>query len=70
MISYGVVSHRWADALLMPGALRLLQHLHNSGVPFAIGTSTPRATFNKKMSNKEEFRNMCKIVVCGDEVCG
>ncbi|MEW5305405.1 MAG: hypothetical protein WDW38_011321 [Sanguina aurantia] len=63
-----MLTDRWADAALMPGALRLLQHLHTSGVPFAIGTSTPRATFNKKMSDKPGVRSMCTVVVCGDEV--
>lgn len=64
---------RWADAPLLPGALRLVRHLAASGVPFAVATSTPRATFNSKMSRKPELRQLLAerpgaVVVCGDEV--
>lgn len=61
---------RWSDAKLLPGALRLLQHLASHNIPFAIATSTPRATFDKKMSKKPELRALLKHVVCGDEVGG
>lgn len=68
--------HRWADAPLMPGALRLVRHLAARGVPFAVATSTPRATFNAKMAAKAELRALLGgdgaaapvAVVCGDEV--
>lgn len=43
---------RWQDARLMPGAARLLWHLHSHGIPLALATSTPRATFERKMSGK------------------
>ncbi|PNH06925.1 Riboflavin kinase, partial [Tetrabaena socialis] len=63
----------WADAPLLPGALRLVRHLAASGVAFAVATSTPRATFQAKMSEKEELRGLLAgrqgaVVVCGDEV--
>lgn len=41
---------RWEHARLMPGAGRLLWHLHHQGVPMALATSTPRATFERKMT--------------------
>ncbi len=62
----------------MPGALRLVRHLAARGVPFAVATSTPRATFNAKMAAKAELRALLGgdgaaapvAVVCGDEVGG
>ncbi|KXZ54475.1 hypothetical protein GPECTOR_4g540 [Gonium pectorale] len=68
-----LMAARWADAPLLPGAMRLCRHLVSSGVPFGIATSTPRATFAAKMSRKHELRAMLAerpgaVVVCGDEV--
>jgi len=34
----------------MPGAGRLLFHLHHAGVPVALATSTPRATMERKLA--------------------
>lgn len=36
----------------MPGASRLLWHLHSHGIPMALATSTPRATYEAKMCGK------------------
>ncbi len=36
----------------MPGAARLLWHLHSHGIPMALATSTPRATYECKMSGR------------------
>lgn len=33
------------------------------GVPWAIATSTPRATFNAKMANRPELRDLMRFVV-------
>ncbi|GAX76805.1 hypothetical protein CEUSTIGMA_g4251.t1 [Chlamydomonas eustigma] len=63
-----LMAAQWADAGMLPGAMRILQHLHVHGIPFAVATSTPRATFNAKLSKKSELRDLLKIVVCGDEV--
>jgi beta-phosphoglucomutase-like phosphatase (HAD superfamily) len=60
---------RWGQARLLPGALRLLRHLSVSGIPFAIATSTPRATLQLKLATKPELaRLVAGRVVCGDEV--
>lgn len=54
----------------MPGAGRLLHHLHDAGVPMAVATSTPRRTYERKMSGtagggiSEKF----EACTCGDEV--
>jgi riboflavin kinase len=66
--SEAALESRWGDARLLPGALRLLKHLCAAGVPVAVATSTPRATFNKKLATKAELRALWRAVVCGDEV--
>ena len=51
---------RWQDARLMPGAARLLWHLHSHGIPMALATSTPRATYEAKMCGKAA-QSLCSI---------
>ena len=43
---------RWEHAQLMPGAGRLLWHLHSHGIPMGLATSTSRASFERKMAGK------------------
>jgi riboflavin kinase len=66
--SEAALESRWGDARLLPGALRLLSHLSAAGVPVAVATSTPRATFDKKLATKAGLRALWRAVVCGDEV--
>ncbi len=44
-----LLAARWADAPILPGALRLLRHCAASQVPYAVATSTPRATLVAKL---------------------
>ena len=44
----------------MPGAARLLWHLHSHGIPMALATSTPRATYEAKMCGKAA-QSLCFI---------
>lgn len=52
----------------MPGAHRLLWHLHTHGVPVALATSTSRATFGAKMAGHGNLQSTFAYVSCGDEV--
>ena len=54
---------------LMPGAARLLEHLQRAGVPMAVATSTPRASYAAKLSGPAGaiLRDTFITVVCGDE---
>ena len=52
----------------MPGAGRLLMHLRAAGVPMSLATSTPRATFDRKMGAHAQLRAGFHSVHCGDEV--
>lgn len=52
----------------MPGAHRLLWHLHKHNVPVALATSTSRATFGAKMAGHGDLQSIFTCVSCGDEV--
>jgi len=41
---------RWAQARALPGANRLVTHLHSRGVPFAIASSSPAKNIKAKLS--------------------
>jgi riboflavin kinase / FMN hydrolase len=62
---------RWTDVSVLPGAARLLRHLARCKVPLAVATSTPRKSFDTKMSGHGELRDLFSVVICGDEIaCG
>lgn len=41
---------RWAQARALPGANRLVTHLHSHGVPFAMASSSPAKNIKAKLS--------------------
>lgn len=51
-----------------PGTLDLLERLRSAGFPLAIATSSPRASFEKKMAYHTEIVCKMSAVVTGDEV--
>eukprot|EP00879_Flechtneria_rotunda_P032054 GHRR01035204.1.p1 GENE.GHRR01035204.1~~GHRR01035204.1.p1 ORF type:complete len:375 (+),score=85.29 GHRR01035204.1:585-1709(+) len=59
---------RWADTRPLPGARRLLEHLHACGAKITLATSTSRATYDRKLANKPWLRDLVQACVCGDEV--
>ena len=59
---------RWHTAKLMPGAHRLLWHLHKHSIPVALATSTSRATLGAKMAGHGNLQSIFACVSCGDEV--
>eukprot|EP00803_Ostreobium_quekettii_P006302 evm.model.scf_1417.2 EVM.evm.TU.scf_1417.2 scf_1417:21041-29177(+) len=63
-----IVRARWSTTPLMPGALRLLNHLRDSGVPMALATSTSRKYLDGKLQGKGNLLGMFQTTVCGDEV--
>lgn len=57
------------QAKLLPGALRLLEHLRDSGVPCALATSSNRPHFLLKTQNHAELFSSCfSHQLCGDDV--
>ncbi|KAL3155731.1 hypothetical protein ABBQ32_012751 [Trebouxia sp. C0010 RCD-2024] len=63
-----ILTERWHMAKLMPGAHRLLWHLHKHKIPVALATSTSRATFGAKMAGHGNLQSIFTCVSCGDEV--
>lgn len=44
---------RWAMARALPGADRLIKHLHRHGVPFALASNSLREYIEAKISGKQ-----------------
>mmetsp|Transcript_12713 Transcript_12713/g.38329 ORF Transcript_12713/g.38329 Transcript_12713/m.38329 type:complete len:383 (+) Transcript_12713:77-1225(+) len=65
-----LLTARWGEVRMLPGAGRLLAHLRAAGVPMAVATSTPRASFAAKISGPAGalLQDAFQAVVCGDEV--
>ncbi|KAJ7282695.1 HAD-like domain-containing protein [Mycena rebaudengoi] len=58
----------WPTAKFLPGAQRLVQHLHTHGIPIAVATSSRRGAFKLKTQNHAEvFGCFGAKVVCGDD---
>ena len=63
------VASLYADIPAWAGTLQLLSALRTAGFPLAIATSSPRASFEKKMAYHVEILASMSAVVTGDEVC-
>lgn len=53
------------DARLMPGAERLLRHLHSSGIPIAVATSSGSESVKLKTSKHQELFKLFHHIVKG-----
>ena len=65
-----LLTQRWHEVPLLPGAERLLVHLKASGITLALATSTSTATLEKKISNKQCLQDAfpTHLICCGDDV--
>ncbi|CAA0837302.1 (DL)-glycerol-3-phosphatase 2 [Striga hermonthica] len=52
---------------LMPGASRLIQHLHANGVPICVATGSHKRHFELKTQNHREIFSLMHHVVLGDD---
>ncbi|XP_037572205.2 uncharacterized protein LOC119454312 [Dermacentor silvarum] len=59
-----IYEETFPNAQLMPGADRLVRHLHAHGVPMAIATSSKPASFGLKMMRHRDFLALFHHVVC------
>ncbi|CAK9858027.1 unnamed protein product [Sphagnum jensenii] len=62
------MKNRWAQARALPGANRLVTHLHSHGVPFALASSSPAKNIKAKLSYQAGWTEAFTVVVAGDEV--
>ncbi|KAJ3030862.1 UNVERIFIED_CONTAM: Pseudouridine-5'-phosphatase [Siphonaria sp. JEL0065] len=60
---------RFPFAQVLPGVVRMIQHLFENGVPIAVATSSRRKAFEIKSSrNQEFFRLFGGDIICGDDI--
>lgn len=55
------------DVPLMPGAERLLVHLHNERIPMAIATSSFKDSFQHKAQSHCDILSVMHHIVCGND---
>ncbi|PSS16469.1 Riboflavin kinase, partial [Actinidia chinensis var. chinensis] len=59
---------KWVQAKALPGANRLIQHLHKHGVPFALASNSRRKSIDIKMSNQQVWREYFSVILGSDQV--
>lgn len=63
-----LLKERWPSVRMMPGALRLLRHLKQHGIPVGLATSTSSKHIHSKLSGKEYLLGLFDFKCFGDEV--
>ncbi|CAH1977638.1 unnamed protein product [Acanthoscelides obtectus] len=53
------------EAQLLPGAAKLIEHLHSNNIPIAIATSSSQVTYDLKTQKHKELLSKFHHVVCG-----
>lgn len=59
---------RWSTIRPLPGAARILQHLHAHNIPMALASNTRKVNMIEKLSHQPGWKDFFKIVIAGDEV--
>ncbi|KAJ1267932.1 hypothetical protein BS78_07G096700 [Paspalum vaginatum] len=55
------------SCVVMPGVLRLIQHLHTNGIPIAVATGTHKHHFALKTQDHQEIFSLMHHIVTGDD---
>ena len=63
----GLLRAGFAVCEAMPGAEKLVRHLHRHGVPMAVATSSARDLFEVKTARHAAWFGLFDVVVCGDD---
>lgn len=62
-----MLQYMFPESELMPGAERLIRHLHEHGVPMALGTSSHRRHYELKTTKHKDLFSLMHHVVVGDD---
>ncbi|WMV39322.1 hypothetical protein MTR67_032707 [Solanum verrucosum] len=58
----------WLQAKALPGANRLIRHLHKHGVPFALASNSKRKNIDGKVSLQEGWKECFSVILGSDQV--
>ncbi|KAF3789458.1 Bifunctional riboflavin kinase/FMN phosphatase [Nymphaea thermarum] len=58
----------WSKMVALPGADRLIKHLHNHGVPIALASNSPKPSIETKLSYHHGWKGKFSVIIGGDEV--
>ncbi|PIA65599.1 hypothetical protein AQUCO_00100830v1 [Aquilegia coerulea] len=58
----------WCNIKPLPGANRLIRHLHGHGVPMALASYSARASVESKLSYHQGWKESFSVIIGGDEV--
>ncbi|XP_024023322.1 bifunctional riboflavin kinase/FMN phosphatase [Morus notabilis] len=59
---------KWMYAKPLPGANRLMKHLHDHGVPFALASNSSRECIDLKISYQEGWKERFSVILGSDQV--
>ncbi|GLT61130.1 hypothetical protein SLA2020_338560 [Shorea laevis] len=59
---------KWLQAKPLPGANRLIKHLHKHGVPFALASNSLREYIDEKISHQRGWKEYFSVILGSDQV--
>ncbi|RVW69598.1 Bifunctional riboflavin kinase/FMN phosphatase [Vitis vinifera] len=63
-----IYKEKWPKAKPLPGANRLISHLHKHGVPFALASNSKTAGVEGKISYHEGWKEQFSVILGSDQV--
>ncbi|XP_059663242.1 bifunctional riboflavin kinase/FMN phosphatase-like isoform X2 [Cornus florida] len=59
---------KWVEAKALPGANRLIMHLHKHQVPFALASNSIRQNIDTKISHQQGWKECFSVILGSDQV--
>ncbi|XP_058095614.1 bifunctional riboflavin kinase/FMN phosphatase-like [Magnolia sinica] len=59
---------RWPNAKALPGANRLISHLHKHKIPFALASNSKRENIGEKLSHHKGWTELFSVILGSDQV--
>eukprot|EP00250_Pteridium_aquilinum_P020769 c2493_g1_i1 orf=116-1414(+) len=67
-LSAPLFKERWSTIRPLPGAARLIKHLHAHNIPIALASNSPKANILGKLSCHPGWKDLFTVIIGGDEV--